>query len=421
MKILKQFALVYFSLLLLFTILIVAVHFIPRAAIRDNVIKSTQTIQEEGLYHKILNFKLFQLDNYTDAIMLNEAISGDSKKPIESALKNNWNKSKKYFELVNDTQDFANGNFSNLQTHMYGRYWHGYLVTLKPLLVFFDYSNIRIINFILLFSLFIWCLYEVYQKLGIKIMIFFILSFLSINFFIIPLSLQFSSVFYITLISIILILRRSENSVGNNWIFLLFFAIGGLTAFFDLLTAPLIALSLPVVIYFLKYKNQNTFQNLIYISISWGIGYGLLWASKWGIGILLTGDDFMSTVLYQIGQRTNLNVYKEMEMTLPNIIYFLFYYLRKYNLIFMFWLSISIALTALVSYFYFLKSKIVFYKNITFLLIVLMFPVWAIILKYHTIQHGWYTWRSIIGMVFSFLIFIDNTVDWSKFKRLMRK
>lgn len=416
MKILKQFLAAYFTLLLLFTCIIISVHFIPRSSISENVIKSVETIQEEGLYKKILNFKLFQLDNYTDAIMLNESVSGDSNKPVESAMMNYWNKSVNFLDLAYDTENFAKGKHEDLKTEMYGRYWHGYLITLKPLLVFFDYSGIRIINYFVLFVLFLWCLYETGKNLGYKIMIFLGISFFSINFFIVPLSLQFSSVFYIALISIILLLRNSGKFLHRISIYVFFFAIGAITSFFDLLTAPIITLSVPATIYLLKDENNNTLKKLILISISWGLGYALLWASKWGIGMLLTENDFMTAVKAQIGERTNKSYYKKMEMTLPNIIYFMFFYLRKLNLIYMFWLTVSIAITMLLSYIYLIKSRTALLHNITFLLIILMFPAWFFLMKYHTIQHGWFTWRSIIGIVFGALVFVDRTIDWSKIK-----
>lgn len=420
MKILKQFIAAYFTLLLLFTCLIISVHFIPRSSISENVIKSVKTIQEEGLYKKILNFKLFQLDNYTDAIMLNESVSGDSTKPVESAMMNYWNKSVNFLDLAHDTESFTKGDSKNLKTEMYGRYWHGYLITLKPLLVFFDYSGIRIINYFILLVLFFWCLYETGKYLGYKIMIFLGISFLSINFFIVPLSMQFSSVFYIALISIILLLRNSGKFLEKISIYVFFFAIGAVTSFLDLLTAPIITLSVPITIYFLIDEKNNTLKNLILISISWGLGYALLWASKWGIGMLLTDANFMTSVKQQFGERTNKSFYKTKELTIPNIIYFLFYYLHKFNLIYVFWSLITLAFTAFLSYFYLLKSKTILFKNFTFLLIIFMFPAWAIMMKYHTIQHGWFTWRSIIGIVFGVLVFIDKTIDWSKIKGLIK-
>ena len=74
MNLLKKIIISYFILLILFTGLIIGVHTIPQSAIKENVVTSTHTLQEEGLYKKFLNFKLFQLDNFTDSYMLNKNI-----------------------------------------------------------------------------------------------------------------------------------------------------------------------------------------------------------------------------------------------------------------------------------------------------------------------------------------------------------
>ena len=58
----------YFAMLVVFTILIIGVHCIPKSAIKANIITSTKTLQAEGLYKKFFDFKLFQMDNFTDTI-----------------------------------------------------------------------------------------------------------------------------------------------------------------------------------------------------------------------------------------------------------------------------------------------------------------------------------------------------------------
>ena len=52
MNLLKKIIISYFILLILFTGLIIGVHTIPQSAIKENVVTSTHTLQEEGLYKK---------------------------------------------------------------------------------------------------------------------------------------------------------------------------------------------------------------------------------------------------------------------------------------------------------------------------------------------------------------------------------
>ena len=56
---------------------------LPGEPVRDHVYDSAAKIAGEGLYPEYLNFKLFQMDNYTDTIMLTEAASADEAPPAD--------------------------------------------------------------------------------------------------------------------------------------------------------------------------------------------------------------------------------------------------------------------------------------------------------------------------------------------------
>ena len=62
------------TLAVLFALLLAA-YALPGGPVRDHVYTSAQTIAEEGLYPEYFGFKLFQMDNYTDTVMLFEAAS----------------------------------------------------------------------------------------------------------------------------------------------------------------------------------------------------------------------------------------------------------------------------------------------------------------------------------------------------------
>ena len=49
---------------------------------------SAATIVEEGLYPSYFGFKLFQMDNYTDTLMLMEAASADESDPLTAMMTN---------------------------------------------------------------------------------------------------------------------------------------------------------------------------------------------------------------------------------------------------------------------------------------------------------------------------------------------
>jgi hypothetical protein len=396
-------------------------HTIPKEYLAKNVKKSALTIQNEGLYPRFFNFKLYQLDNYTDALMLNLAVSVDSKKPLEAAMINNYYNSGNFWDLAKDTEMVADGNTSTFQTDSYGRYWQGYLTILRPALCIFDHGKIRIINYILLFSLLAISAFLIAKRISIKVMVVFLLSLLLINFPIVPMSMQFSTVFYIALTSIVIILyNRNKFNIQDNFL-ILFFTIGGFTSFLDFLTVPIVTLGLPITIFILSSDIPKQ-KSLLVIkgSLVWGLGYGLIWSSKWIIGGAITGVDILKDAMEWEAVRTS-NLYKGTEMTIPAIFNFVWQGINESNFLWMFYLVISLLILALAIFPLLLKSKATLIENIYLLLIVSMVPVWFIVLKNHSMEHGWMTWRAIVVAVFAGMLFIANTISMKKIILLFKR
>ena len=124
----------------------------------------------------------------------------------------------------------------------YARYWHGYLVFLRPLLFFMDYRGIRaLINLGVVFTLLLITGTLIRQKRYCLI-----LPFLCTALFLRPLaiafSIQFSSVYYVMIFSLFLILV-CRNQMEQDGRYLYLFLINGMiTAYLDLLTYPAAAL-----------------------------------------------------------------------------------------------------------------------------------------------------------------------------------
>jgi hypothetical protein len=421
MKILLKLALNYSVLIVLFVLLIVVSHSIPKEYLSDNVKNSAITIQEEGLYPKFFNFKLYQLDNYTDALMLNLAVSADSKKPLEAGMINKYYNSGNFWDLAKDTEMVADGNTSTFQTDSYGRYWQGYLVLLRPALCIFDYSQIRILNYILMFTLLAFSALLISKKISKGVMVLFLVSFLLINFPIVPLSMQFSTVFYIALISIVYLLYQRERLNIQDRFLILFFTIGGCTSYLDFLTVPIITLGLPLTIYILS-SNIAIKKSIVVIkgSLVWGLGYGLIWASKWIIGGAITGVDILGDAMEWEAVRTS-NLYKGMEMTIPAIIEFVYQGLNEKHYLWALYLGFAILVLTLSIYPFLLKSKDSLIQNLYLLLIVSMVPTWYLLLKNHSMEHGWMTWRAIVVSIFAGILFIANTISLKRLNLIFKR
>lgn len=163
----------------------------------------------------------------------------------------------------------------------------------------------------------------------------------------------------------------------------------------------------------LIHKPEKSWKTVIMLSVAWATGYGLLWASKWMIAFLLTGNNILTDAIQSAELRTS-NHYKGMEMTLSNIIKFIWSNVESKHLKGPFFAGIVIIVIATGVYIKAIKSKKVFKQYSYLLLIALIVPVWFIVLRNHSIQHGWFTWRAGLLTIFSLLLFVYYTVDIKK-------
>jgi hypothetical protein len=397
---------------------IVMVHFIPKQWINTNVQSSVEIFRKEGLYPNILNFKLFQLDNYSDAMMMNMAISADSSHPVRSAMLNNWHTSGRYFDMAEDADKVAKNHLESLKAQPYGRYWNGYQIFLRPLLCLFNYREIRLLNYLLLSSLLITISWLMITKVGKSATMLFLASLACINFPIVPLSIHFSAVFYITFISIAFILLERGFILKHQLFNGLFFIIGGLTSSLDLLTAPLITLGIPLLVYIIYLNPIHKIRTVILGSGVWFLGYTSIWVTKWGLGTLLTGVNLMQDASDAAAVRLSKRIFTGMEVTIPNMLEFAYTYLQQRHL---FWPLIILLLIVLASLVGAVKNWQKVKENSYLLLISLMVPVWYLVVRNHSVQHGWFTWRATVVSVFAGLLFMSRAMSFERYHSLFKR
>lgn len=274
--------------------LLTAVFCIPVDSIDKHVAQSAQTIYNEGTYPCLSTWFHSQLDNWTDSIILMEAAKGRDTNALEAAANASHG-------LVADaatpaevlTAHYIDGkpyaSFSE-----YCRYWHGYLILIKPLLCFMDFSAIRALNGVIqLLLIGVLCL--LLKKRGLKE---YIIPFLLIYLMLMPValacSMQFSNCFYVIIIGIIGMLLIKEEKL-DRYVAPLFLAIGIGTAYFDFFTYPIATFGLPALMLLVLQRSKSLEEKLFQIvkcGIFWCIGFGGMWASKWIISRVVLGYSF---------------------------------------------------------------------------------------------------------------------------------
>ena len=129
-------------------VLLLLVHLLPTNPMKSNVISSKDSIIAEGQDELVIDdYNATLTGNFTDCIMLQLSVYDGGHSALDQAMNLYRN------EVGNEQEwcpglslvDYLNGGRVNLEVK-YPRYWHGYLVFLKPLLLFTSFNSVRLLN-----------------------------------------------------------------------------------------------------------------------------------------------------------------------------------------------------------------------------------------------------------------------------------
>ena len=297
---------------------------IPQGNIRDNIKESAEIMKKQGERFFVWSLgRELSIHNSTDAIMLNMTYSLNNEDLVKSVLIPSRNKvpgvstqevvkdalgdlpreSKDYL-MTEELSKLVDHN-SDQKTYEYARYWHGYIPILRPLLLIFNISQIRILFYLITLILIAYLVKKIWDKNKI-LAISTILCFLIFDIVFWHLNIQGVFVMIITLSMACLIANKKINS--NNITFA-YFIVGALIAYLDFLTFPLLSFLLPLVIYTLFNKEDNKkdlYTLLIKNMFLWGIGYLAIWASKWMLIDVIYQEGMIDHAITQVIYRTGI-------------------------------------------------------------------------------------------------------------------
>ena len=410
-------------------VLLLAAYALPGERVRQNVYDSALTIQSEGLYPEYFGFKLFQMDNYTDTLMLFEAASADELPPLQAMMTNTAYNVDNFETLADDLAWYIEKDWSTgaqrtdapaLEPFSYARYWHGYLLWLRPLLLVTSYTGVRIVQYIALFALLAVVLVQLRRRCGLRAAVWFAVSQLAVSVWFVPHQVQYFTCFFIAYAGCAWVLARPRRS---DVLCLGLLVLGTATAFCDLLVTPILTLGLPLACWLLEPQQRlrgGVPQCALAVggSLCWGTGYALCWASKWVLAGAVTGQNVLTDALHQAEVRTTADTWHGMELTWCNIFAFLYDTLNSRHL---FWPAL-VVLAALIALFILsVRSKAALVRALPLALTACMTPAWFVLLRTHSIQHGWFTWRALGLTLFAGLAFLYYACDLRAARRRLKK
>lgn len=170
------------SFLILGVSLMTLVYLIPGQPIQESVQKSFDMYEEQGEYPRFLSWDFStRKDNFTDMLMLDKAMYSDPERPFETSLLVPNEEFSSDNDTINMLKQVSLGKQGDKPESTYARYWHGYLVILKPLLLLFSPEQIYLLNLVILTILISLITYQISKKANIGYGIAFLLSMLFMN------------------------------------------------------------------------------------------------------------------------------------------------------------------------------------------------------------------------------------------------
>lgn len=381
------------------TVLLTAAYSIPVERLDENIISSAVTIGNEGVYPSLFSWCTSTLDNFTDSVMLLHAGYKGDHSPIFEAMR--VHRGYIAYALPSDTlvNHYLNGQaFSYVDS--YARYWHGYLVFLKPLLVFTDISGIRIINAVWQTAVTVFLIIAM-LKADLKK---YIIPYLISLFFIMPVvltkSITYSNCFSVFSLSSLAIILRHRYGRKETTDLLIFLYTGIAAAFFDLLTYPQATFGIPLIFSLLlaeEKTSEKQFLLAVKNGIYWLSGYSLMWIGKWISNTVITGENgFIRAV---DGVRDNASHDPILAMLYGNIRDFLYTPVSILAIVLVFFLLIKI----------YRSRKKVFDPGRAILLLAALLPFGCyFVLQHHSYVHHFFTNKELMVSSFAILSYLTS-------------
>lgn len=399
------------------TVLMMTVYFLPDKRISQNVFESATIFENEGEGPKIWYFYNTARDNYTDAIMLLIASNDSEGSIVDRALKSQW------YQTVDEEGNLShpgpslielskNNPSSVVETSEYSRYWHGYLIWLKPLLCLFNYQTIRWINLIIQLIIDVIIISKLFRMKYRIMSLGYALNMLLLSPVTCGFSLQYSSCWYLFSLGTLMMICMKNREIGFEKYILGYTIIGILTSFFDFLTYPITTLFVPLVFYFLftSKEGELKFQikTTVEICLSWGIGYLFMWAGKWIVASILTDKNVMNEAFNSLLYRTGGGEGSIIMSCARNVAAFL---INPVTIV-----AIAVLIILIVKNKLAIKDNFINNKSLIFLIIAIMPFVWYIVAKGHSYQHFWFTFRNLIVTLLAGYAMVEAQIDHSNIK-----
>ena len=405
-----RYIVAFFALIVLYLLFAFSAVYLPDGRIKRSVEKSVEMGDIKTDYPRaIVNKEVCRMDTYTDALILNQVYYSSKQNAVNTVMMvpclGDENDQTEWLQQV------VTGTVEPV--HNYPRYWHGTTCLTRWLMLFCGrYANLQLILFytssIALFLLFFLLCKK--RKTALAVCLF--ISMLLLKTY----SAQFSLHIWPVLLIAVVATTLSLFIKSHDKQLMLLFITGSMTAYFDLMTTPLLTLGVPLLVILSdeEIQQESVFtivKKIFFLSLLWGIGFAFTWAAKWVIATWVTGAnviaDAIGTSLYRVNgdipYMPSYTVWDALNANLSKC---------PWGLI----LAVVVALVAMACFAF--KKKGIKMAMVYF--IVAMFPiVWYVVISNHSAVHCWFTYRLLIVTVAGLLMAAASLIDWNRIKAII--
>lgn len=377
------------ALFLLFWGAMVAAHGVPYSALEKNLSSSADQLaaRYDTDYGEPPEHGLFYMpDRGTEVVMMQcvastrpkagrAAVRADSAAVMVS-LRGAMGKPDALRDALEDEPSLS-------EVYPYSRYWHGYLMLLRPWLAVADYHTVTIVNILLLCAAMAWALVAVGRGLSWRTAAWWGGVMLLSTPWIVGGCLQFLPCFMLMAVACAMVMTWPAFTRSALRSAILLFTLGAVTVYFDFLTTPVITLGFPAALLILRDKDSSEvgMRQTLRLCLAWSVGYFGLWGAKWILAAAYGADifaDVAQAVSLRAGAATGFPKFDAMMMPL------------------------TVGCIAVI-----IATVVILYRNRTLtpavksLIVIALLPiVWTLIARNHTMVHYYFTWRSYLLTLF---------------------
>ena len=352
-----------------------------------------------------------QLDNYTEAIYLNEALINMKSAGLIDCILSGYvfTPSESFDNTLETLSKVIAEPETGILSDSSKRFFNGYEIIVKPLLILTDYSGIRQINMFLTLFLSLLMFQLMIRRRLERYIPAVIISLLFIRPLTIALNMTFFGFYVCMLVPCIFILFSKEETLQQRgW--LLFGITGAVTYYFNMNYFQLLSFGIPLLFYFLitgtPRKSFDLLKTIAYFFFTWLVGCVGMMVFKWIAYAVLVDLDIFSQMMDTFLFRTDVDRGSRWQAITINL----------ETAFGSTWWNILEILFMAGNIFGWIKNKKMFAlsrTNIVLLAVMILIPVGRyFILANHVIIHHWVMYRLLMIPVLTFNILI--TKMWSE-------